>query len=154
MFRIIFNFSPERRDVNIDGAIRDVNILSPDRFQEIVTRNDLGGSLHKQDENLKFLLREFNESVAFQDLVLPQIDGNRATLNHFARFFGVGSAQHRAYSRNQLRQAEWLRNIVVGSEFESANLVGFLSSRSENDYRSRHAALSNLAANLESVLPW
>src|SRR5688572_27141983 len=45
------------------------------------------------------------------------------------------SAQNRLHSRKKLRQAEWLRHIIIGAKPEAENLVGFLAARGEDEHR-------------------
>ena len=75
-------------------------------------------------------------------------------LNHIARLLWLITPQDRAYAGDKFGKAERFGDVVIGAELESADLVGFLSSRRKHDHRSRNAALPDLPADLESVFSW
>ena len=64
---------------------------------------------------------------------------------------GTGAAQHRVHAGEQFFQVERLRDVIVGAEFQSAELVDFLSLRGEKDDR-RPQRLAPALDELEAAL--
>ncbi len=137
--------------MNVNRAMRDINILSPYFFQELVTSNDLCRSLHQERQNLKLLVCYFDRRLALHDFVFLQIDADGAALYRVAALFRLGPPQYRANAGEQFGQAEGFRDVVIRAELESPDLVGFLSSCRENNDRRSDASLAKFGADLEAV---
>ena len=82
--------------MDINGAVRDVHILSPNLFQEFIASHNFAGSLHQQRQDLKFLIGDFDGSFAFEHFTPLGMDSDHAALNRIAAFFRFGPSQHRA----------------------------------------------------------
>ena len=56
--------------MRIDGAMGDVNLLSPDAIQNLVTGDHFARVLEQQFEELKFFVCQLNRSFSFQSFML------------------------------------------------------------------------------------
>src|SRR5262249_39802772 len=69
------------------------------------------------------------------------------------RCYGFVTTQKRTDARDDFARAEWLRNVIICTKFQSNDSISFFASSRQNQNRCAQKSIvaSQLAANLESV---
>src|SRR5688572_1005457 len=73
LLEVVLDLFSQRSHVGVHGPVRHVDILAPDRLEELVARDHLARPLQEQREDLKLGAGEQQFGVAFEGEVPPQV---------------------------------------------------------------------------------
>ena len=130
-------------DVHRDGVIRADRLLVPNRGIDVVDGEHLAGVLYKQQQNIVLDRGQLDRIAIDGDLLRVIVHDETATgIDIFARCFTHVAelcvpAQLRLYAGHQLERIVRLREIVIGTDIETEDLIVILSLCGEHDDRNR-----------------
>src|SRR5437588_7297623 len=106
----------------------------------------------KTFQYFEFTRREVHRSSGSHGTILSKIEFNIPELVPLKGSYSVRcSPQMRPNPSQELPDAEWLRDIIIGTDFQPYNLIGLLAARCQHDNWSRDAFGSLIAAHLQST---
>src|SRR2546425_11348928 len=105
---------------------------------------------HKAFQQRKLLGSERDRLVRSGDTSGQWVKHQIADLQSEIHFGSLASTQ-RPNAREQLGECKRLSQVIVGAAVQAANLHVNRVARSQQEYRRRHATLSELSANLETI---
>src|SRR5262245_38517958 len=94
--------------------------------------HDSARALSEIAQQLEFAMGEVERRVAARCPEMGEIDQHTSQLEPLDG--GAGTAQDDADPRQQLLHIEWLRDVVLGAERQSVQLVRLLRTRGEHDH--------------------
>ena len=122
-------------DVDVDGALLDVDAAAPDPIEKLAAGEDALGVTHEEVEHAEFRRSGPDRLPPAGDAMAHRVETQSADLDRIVVTDGSGPLQHRADPRYQLLHRERLDHVVVGARVESAQLVAFLALRGQHDER-------------------
>src|SRR4029077_2507724 len=121
------------------------------RTQKFGSGDRTSSAIHQVAKKLKLTARKIDLFSGANHFCSPDIYSDRTKLaNSLSRADGQ-APQEGLNTRNQLGGLERLRDVVVGAEIESNNLIDRLIPDRQHQNRSRHPLLADAAANIESA---
>jgi hypothetical protein len=134
---VSFNFTAEIAHVRINGAIECVGIAPSDAFQQLVAAEYPARVARQHRQQIEFAARQIDPAAPQQNGPVLRIDGERTGGKGGRRRRGwpAIASEHGFDSRLELPQAERLRQIIVGAEFQSEDAIGLLTARGDHDDR-------------------
>ena len=137
--------------MDVDGLRGDVMTTVPDLVEQALARHDGARTRRQRRQEIEFLCRQI-------DLVTPEVylapfrvDAQRADPERQCRRRVLADAARDGVdARQQLAKAEWLDEVVVGTEFEADDTVDLVAACADHD--DRHARTgAQFAAHLVAV---
>src|SRR5216683_5573382 len=122
-------------DMDVDGALVDVDFAAPDPVEQLLAREHAAGSLHQELEQAIFGRPEIDRAAGARDALLLAVDLEVAEGQHVGDPFGPRAAQQRPDARAQLRNRERLDDVVVGAGCQPAHALALLAARGQHDDR-------------------
>ena len=125
----------QAENLNVHCTIRDRVIGPADGIDDLLAREHPTGTAGEKVEDLEFAGSQSDRPTGRDDLVTA---GMNAQVTRDDAFLLVGSvrarvADGRLHPRHEFAGTERLADIVVGSQLESGDDVGFLATRSYHD---------------------
>ena len=141
--------------MDIDGAAVAEEVVAPDALEQHIARQCHAAVSHQAGEQVELFLRQCDLTPIAPDAPRAGVDPHIAGIEHLAvhQCLTIGAAQDGADARQQLAQAEWLGDVIVGAEFEAGDAVDLVLAGGEHQDR-RITLLAQDAADRESVQPW
>src|SRR4051812_40489025 len=121
--RIGFDFLPQSEHIDIDSAIRDGAILSPDSVQQLLPAEDDAGAAHQEFKQPELGGGERKGLAGESHFAAAAIEFDAAGLQ--GPGWRVGAAELKLDARNDFADKERLHNVVVSAKFQADNAVGF-----------------------------
>jgi len=148
---IFLEFFAQAEEVGVDGAGKDVGIVSPDGSEELAARDGASGSFHEVAEQLELARGEVDGLAVASDLGVANVHAKRAeVVNALAAVHG-GAPQENFDAGQKLRSFEWFGHVVVGSELEANDLVDGLVADGEDHDGGGHSGGAEIAAYIEAA---
>lgn len=151
--RIRFDAGAQCRDATVNAARGHDDRMSPDGVQNIVAGESAAASRNEIRQEPKFLGREPDFAIVTKQLMRPLIQFEFTEAEDFS-LSGARSPQKRIHSGDQLSDAEWLGNVIIGAKIQTENDIFLLSLRGEHQNRNLDAALANGTANFITIDAW
>jgi hypothetical protein len=145
--RIGFDLSPQPRDGDVDRPGQRDLLISPHDTQQVLARDDAPFTLGEASQQLDLTMPEIDFISALERPQPPEIDRDWTETDLFDS--RVAAAKHGMNARQQLVERKRLGHIVVGAQFERADLVVFVPPCGEDDHRGRFGPRAQLAAHVE-----
>src|SRR5258706_5212850 len=141
--------------MHVDRARDRRGVVAPDFVEQLVAGQDGAAVLDEVAKQLDLERRELDRRPFAPHLGAAKVDVNGAESVGIrgVRGHGPRAAQQRFDARQQLHHLERLGQIVVGAEFQADDAVYDLAARGEHQDRRLNAALAEIAADVEAVLP-
>src|SRR5216684_2773410 len=112
-------------DMGVDSAVRDEGLPAPNLVQQLVSAQCLAAMANEGSQELKFNRSHLDSPPTSAELASSEIHFRVAESINL-RHFPCSPAQCGLNTRAQLTRAEWLGDIVVGSQFQAQYLVRLL----------------------------
>src|SRR5262245_44508322 len=149
LLRIVPEFLAQATDEDVDRAVVGVEVDAVCFVQNAVAAKDAAAIAHEHAEQFEFGRRERQATPIHADQGGGPIEVERTDAD-WVLASARAPAQHRLHAGHQLARFEWLRHVVIRSEFEPYDPIVDRSACREHD--DRHAtALAHLAAHGESI---
>ena len=110
--------------VNVDSALLDIDIGTPDAIEQLCTGMNAVRMRHKEPQEA-VLRRTQPYAISASGYAMSGSIQLKNTRRSDLIVIGRGPAEHGLNACNQLARREWLRDVVVGATFETKNLVVF-----------------------------
>ena len=139
--------------MHVDRARVAGERVAPDALEQLVAREHEPAVVEQLPEQVELLRRELDLAVADHRLAAAGVDHEVAVANLLALVaaaLGRRAAQHALHPRHELARVERLRQVVVGADLETDDLVHVLVARGQHQDRDVRA-LAHAAADLEPV---
>ncbi len=121
--------------MDVDRARLDIDVIAPDRVEQLLARKDAARMLHQIVEQLVFRRAEMNVTAGALHTVRQAIDADLAERDAVFRQARTDAAQHGADACHQFDHGERLDDIVVGAGVEAADTVALFRARRQHDDR-------------------
>src|SRR5271165_799851 len=153
ILRVGLDFFANTAHVDVDRARRDIRSVAPDGVKQVVAGEYASAVAGEVIEQAELGGRGGNECSADGEGHRGGIDFDFADFDRARRKRALEAAHDGFDAGDQLARAEGLGDVVVGTEFEAEDAVGFATFRGEKNYRHRGegGSLANGAADLEAV---
>src|SRR2546425_1251091 len=150
LLRNRFEFLANPHNVSVHGARRRKILITPDLVEQPVTAQRLPGMTQKMLQQLKLLTRKLHRLAATQDLVAAQVHVDIAEGIAVLLFREcLCPSQYGLHASEQFSDREGLGDVVIGSEFETHNLIHFLAARGKHDDGNRGALRFQLLTHIQ-----
>src|ERR1051326_7255063 len=139
--------------MDVYGARRDVALLAPNGFEELIAAIGAAGMGEEEFQQVKFGGGEGNLVVAQEDATAGAIEAERPKVESAGFSVHFFPAEVRLNARDQLARAEGLGHVVVAADLQAEDAVDFVGAGCEKQYRRarQHCGLADLAAELEAI---
>ncbi len=128
-----FYFLAEAEHVNIDSAVCNRTILSPDAVEQLFAAKDDAGSAHEELQEAKLSGSESQILIIERHPAAGAVEFNTGGFERTRR--RRGSAKLELDTRDDFTHEEGFDNVIVGAEFEADNPVCFRRARGQKDNR-------------------
>src|SRR5215216_2589656 len=122
-------------DVDIDGALVDVDVASPNAVEQLLARKYPAGTLQQKFQQTKLGRPQLDLAAAAKDATTVAVELDLAGAEDARNPLRLGAPQQRANARDQLRHGERLDDVIVGAGREAAHALVFFPPRREHDDR-------------------
>src|SRR5271157_4443997 len=154
VFGIGLNFFADAADVNIDRARSDVRGVAPNGIEKMIAGKDATKMAGEIIEQAKLGGSGRDGLSANGENHGGGIDFDVADLERTRRQRTLKAAEHGLHAGDEFARAEGLGDVVVGSEFEAKDAIGFAAfgGKENYGYSSQTLGLTDGAAEFETVL--
>src|SRR6266852_4643700 len=140
LLRNWFEFLANPHNVSVHRARGRKILIAPDIVEQPVAAHRLPGMTQKMLQQLKLLTRKLHRLTTTQDLVAAQVHVDIAEGIAVLLFRErLCPSQNGLHASEQFSDREGLGDVVIGSEFETHNLIHFLAARRKHDDGNRGA---------------
>src|SRR5208337_2512187 len=153
--RINLQLLSQSEDVDIHGSRRRHSHVPPHFLQKLLSRQRCSPVLDEVFDQLKLPRRESHWRSVSKNLGAAEIHSDGAELVDCTWPPGrtQSAAQMGFDSGQQFQHVEGFRNVIVGPDLQTQNLIGRLAARAEHHNGYRNALLTQFPANLEAAFP-
>src|SRR5579862_6841355 len=156
MRRVVLELVPEVADVDVDRLLVLVEgLVVAEQVEQLGPRVDPAGAAREVAEDLELGRGQADPPIAALDAPPVEIDDEVAVADHAAADrvgqIAIGASQVGLDPRQQLPQAERLRQVVVRAELEADDLVDLLVAGGEHQDGGLAARGADPAEHLEAV---
>src|SRR5215217_6014867 len=123
----------EAADMDVDGALIDIDVIAPDAIEELLARIDAAGMAHEIFEEAIFGGAQMHVAGGAADAVGGAIELKVADLEGSSDEIGIGAAEEGVDARDQLGDREGFYDIVVGAGREAPHALFFFAAGGEHD---------------------
>src|SRR5207245_7246791 len=123
--------------MDVDGPGLDVNIMAPDRVEQLLAREDSPRVPQEMTQEAEFRRTEVDRLAGARYPVRGEIHRYVGELQHLLHGARLGSPDHRVQSGDEFTRAERLDNIVVRTTVEPAHPVALFAARGQHYHRQR-----------------
>src|SRR6266849_3031556 len=150
LLRNWFEFLANPHNVSVHRARGRKILITPDLVEQPVAAHRLPGMTQKMLQQLKLLTRKLHRLTTTQDLVAAQVHVDIAEGIAVLLFRErLCPPQNGLHACEQFSDREGFGDVVIGSEFETHNLVHFLAARGKHDDGNRRALRLQLLTHIE-----
>src|SRR5215472_17128050 len=136
----------------IDDALGGEGIGRPGAGKKLIAAQHAAPRVHKQAQQLELERGQIHKAAIFADLAAVEIDFDVSEAATAGLRLGTGAAKQGFDSGAELVHAERLGDVIVGAEFQTHHLFGFLRLGGEHENRRAAAAAAEIAADFKSIL--
>src|SRR5262252_2614873 len=152
---LAFELSSEPADKHVDGSVRTLRVLQPDRVEQHLAAHGATARQQQRFQDVELGARKrYGVAGTVHQRVAAKIEDPLSeahdVVGHLPRTAPVGSGQDVANPRRKLARVEGLRDIVVRSHLQAGDFVGVGGALSDKDERN-HRTRSNPASDHQSV---
>src|SRR5467141_2211899 len=115
--------------MDVDSPGLDVNIMAPDRVEQLLAREDSPRVPQEMTQESKFRRTEMDRFAGARYPVRGEIHRHVGEMQHLLHRARLGSPDHRAQSGDEFARAERLDDIVVRTAVEPAHSVALFAAR-------------------------
>src|SRR5262249_37530676 len=137
-------------DVDVDDVRVALVRVVPRVLEELDARKHVAGPAHERLEKSELLGGQLDLGVGPPDLARRRVEPKVADLE-LDRSLGGAATRERPQPREQLREGERLRQIVVGASIEPCDAVLDRISRREHEHGRPHTVLAPATADADPV---
>src|SRR5919198_3416741 len=153
--RFRLDLGAQVRDVAVEQTGAALGFVAPDACDELVAGQDPPGLGRQRGQQLELGPGQAHRATLDRHFAGAEVDAQAAEHELLAGRGGLGgprrAAQHRPDAGDQLARAEWLGDVVVGSQLQPDHLVDLVAAGGQDDDRQRRVALVHRAADLETA---
>mmetsp|Transcript_53282 Transcript_53282/g.124970 ORF Transcript_53282/g.124970 Transcript_53282/m.124970 type:complete len:398 (-) Transcript_53282:451-1644(-) len=120
-------------DMNVDRALLDEHMVTPDAVQQLRTAVHTLGVGHQEMQQTELGGTQLHLDAVAADPTRARIQQQGADLDRAVQRLGRLAAQHSANAGEQLIGREGLGDVVVGTRIQTGDLVAFLGTGREHD---------------------
>lgn len=132
LLRLAFvEFFAQTRHQRIESALRHLR-CSPDGLHQLPTGNNFSAVKREFAQQQVFAASEPNLCVVVEETVLLEVEGEAAE-GDFAGAVQAGATAGAGETCEQLREGEWLGEVVVGADVEAGDDVILFVERGKHD---------------------
>lgn len=142
--------APQARDENLHGVRVAIEILCVDVLGEFGARDHATGMMHQVREHAELVRCEFHGDPADRSASRACVERESAA-SELTVSGSAGAPDERADPRENLFDAEWLRDVVIGAAIDAEHLLMPASARGEDEHRRENAGVAPAAEERESV---
>src|SRR5690606_37327484 len=113
-------------DMDVDGALVDIDRLAPDIVEQLPAREDAAGVAHHEFEQAEFGRPELYLGCAAVDAMGLAVEDDVADLENRGQHLGLGPPQQGTNPCDEFRRRERLDEIIVGAGSKAPDAVAFL----------------------------
>ena len=136
----VLRLAAEVPDVDVEGVRRRAEVVAPDPLEDDRARQHLARVPEEQLEQRELGARELDRTTPAPHLARPEIELEIREAQHVRGLVAIRRAsEQRAQPREQLRERERLREVVVRSRVEAGDAAVDLGARGQHEHRHRIA---------------
>src|SRR5918995_3101687 len=157
LLRVALDLLAQVRDVDVARPHVTLELALPQLLHDLLAAEHLTGPAGEQPQYLELRAREIDRLAAHRHEVTGEVDSYRPRLDR-RRLAGRRAAVQLAapelspHPAEQLANREWLRDVVVGADLETDDLVDLGVLRREQDDRDR-ASPPHVSTQVEPAAP-
>ena len=121
--------------MNVDGALLDVHISTPDAIEQLLAAVHPFRVRHEKFQQAIFSRAQCDRALTHHDAMAGTIERQLVDANQLGFILATAAPQHCIHARNQLARRERLGHIVVGAAIQARDLIHFLGTRRQHDDR-------------------
>src|SRR5208282_1122721 len=125
VFRVRFDFLTDAADVNVDRAWGHIGGVAPDRIEKVIAGKDAANVAGKVVEQAKLGGGGGHGLSADGEDHSGGVDGDVPYFERTGRERTLKAAEHGLDPGHEFARAERLGNVVIGSDLETEDAVGF-----------------------------
>ncbi len=155
---IRFDQLAQARNLHVDRAVERTEFAAACELHQLVAGKRRARVLHEHLEQREFAGSERQRFAVFRQAARAEIERELAEVHDLllarrrtGRLGGGGPAQHGLYARDKLARIEWLRQIVVGADFEADDAVDVVAFGRQHDDRHFVAEPAQAPADRQAV---
>src|ERR1700692_4299 len=143
-------------DMDIDGALLDVHIATPNAVEQLLATVDPLRVRHKKLQQPVLGRSDGDRTIPRHDAMPGTIERQVIYTDQLGFILAAAAPQHRIHSRYQLTRREWLGHVVVGAAVQPGDLIDLLRPRGQHDDRqvAGIALALERARELEPAVVW